>query len=536
MTMMFSGLVDAIDSMRRAAMRRPLVPLVSTVLLAGFIPAQAETFGRTTVGTIPSGGLRTDVKRGSQFTLAQNGTATSLCAFLDGGAAAAAGTEQGIRLAMYRDDHGVPGAKLAETEEIRVYGNFRPRWVCEDIGWTPLTAGAYWLVIHSGLAGSGPARYFYDGPANYFAGADSYLDGTSDPFGPGGTGNGTISIYANYTPGLQHAGRTTVGNTPSAPLRGDFKRGSSITFPQAGRVSALSAYLDAPTSFPTGQQIRLSLYDEVNGAPGNLVAESFDGGIRADTHGRWFTFPTPETIVNAGRYWLMLHTASYEGSGPARYFADGTPGNWLGNADLFGDGSSSPFGTAGAGNGTVSAYASYEPGLTAVKKFGYTKVGVSPQGFIGSPGGLGPSWNEGSRYRLTNPGGVTINGLYAYVDGLGGVSGTAQVRMAIYGHDSRFNFPGEALAVSSVVTIASGRQPGWVKFDIPATRLPQAGYYWMAVHVGPTAGIVRTYADVIGHSWWNGEADFSIAPAGFINRDGEIVPSGLTLSAYATYN
>jgi hypothetical protein len=446
--MTFSGLIGQLDPVRRAVMRRPFVPVAAALLVAASLPAEAETFGRTTVGDTASSGLRVGYQRGSKFTLPQHGTATSICAWLDGGAFTDTRDQQTVRFVMYRDANGAPGQKLAETEEIRVWAGQGAFWRCEYIGWTSLTPGDYWLMIHSAGGGAEvgdlgtPARFYYDGPANYFAGPDHYWDGASDPFGAGGAGNGTISIYANYMPFLQLAGRTTVGSVPSAPLRGDFKRGSSITFAEAGRVSGLSAYLDSADT-PYGQKVRLALYEDVNGTAGNLVTQSFDNTVLPNTPGRWFTFPTPETEVRAARYWLMVHTAnSGQGNGPTRYFADGTAGNWLGNADAFHDGSSSPFGTAGAGNGTLSAFASYLPGISAEKKFGYTKIGDVKRGWTGTmyaPGGLGDANIEASAYRLTRP--VTLDGLHAYLDGLGGGSGSQQVRMVLLDTAVQFSCP-----------------------------------------------------------------------------------------------
>jgi hypothetical protein len=500
------------------------------LLLGGFVSAHAETFGRTTVGATASGALRADFKRGSKFTLTQDGTAKSLCAWLDGGGGNT--SWQSVRFAMYRDVNGTPGAKLAETSDVNVYAGATPQWICLDIGWTPLVAGNYWLVIHSGASSSntGPARYFYDGAANYFANGDAYFDGAADPAGAGTGGSGTVSIYASYTPGLQHAGRLTVGTQPSGELRGDFKRGSSFTISQPGRLDALSAYLDGQTGTgpAASQDVRLALYKDVNGTPGPLVTESVSRTLGRFLLPRWFTFPTSGATVQAGKYWLMIHTSpSYTGYGMLRYYADGT-GNWLGNADLFNDGAANPFGTAGTGNGTISAYASYEPG-TAPSVLGF----AAPGAFVKTEG----SCNQASQFRLV-PSGATLDALYAYLDGRGSGTGTQQARMALY-YDSA-GYPSGVAATSSVVTIASGQQPGWVKFPMPPTALP-AGYYWISLHTGPsdtgtTGLVIRAYQENVGRLFYNCEDAFADGPnAGFVNSDGELLGGDITLSVYATY-
>ncbi len=225
----------------------------------------------------------------------------------------------------------------------------------------------------------------------------------------------------------------------------------------------------------------------------------------------------------------MIHSAEYTGT--VRYYYQGT-GNWFGNADVFYDGSSAPFGAAGAGNGTISAYASFQPG-TAPKTFGYTIVGTT----IENPTGDLPAYNEGTRFRLVTTG-ATLDGLYAYLDGLGTTgTGTQQVRMVVYGDQafpSGTNASG-VLITSNVVNIASGRPPGWVKFDITPTALPP-GNYWIAIHSGPTSGIVRRYRDSVGDSEYNYEDHFDDGPnSSYVNTDGELLGGDGQFSVYATY-
>ncbi len=92
-------------------------------------------------------------------------------------------------------------------------------WYCSSSAAVPLEPGTYWAMIHSG-GDPGIVRYYYDGPANWYGNADVYADGSSDTFGPGGTGDGTISMYVNYVPDsqLHFAGRRTVGARVSSPM------------------------------------------------------------------------------------------------------------------------------------------------------------------------------------------------------------------------------------------------------------------------------------------------------------------------------
>jgi hypothetical protein len=376
------------------------------------------------------------------------------------------------------------------------------------------------------VGSAGPIRYFFDGAANYGANADNFLDSASDPGGAITPGSGTISIYATYIPGsnLTHVGRRTIGATPSAGLRADFKRGSSITFPQAGKVTALTAYLDGKANPNVNfQLIRFALYKDLNGVPARLVAQSQYGAISGGAPGRWYTLGVPDGIVTAGKYWLVLHTGGSDGL--ARYMADGT-GNWYGNADFFNDESSAPFGIGTPGNGTISAFASYLPGTTLQKTLGNVVAG----GFVEVT--FADHFNEASRFRLVTPR-ATLNGLYAYFDGLAGGSGTQQVRMAVYRDNPAIGSASDIVAVSNVLTINSGRQPGWVKFDITPTALPP-GFYWISVHTGPNA-VIRKYFDGGGSSLVNYHDDFADGPGGFVNNDGELFAGGSNLSVYATY-
>jgi len=49
-------------------------------------------------------------------------------------------------------------------------------------------------VIHSGTT-AGVARDFGDGAPDWFGNADAFVDGASNPFGPGTAGGGTLSVY-----------------------------------------------------------------------------------------------------------------------------------------------------------------------------------------------------------------------------------------------------------------------------------------------------------------------------------------------------
>jgi hypothetical protein len=511
------------------------------LMLAIVTPASAQdqlTFGHTTVGPLTSSGLTANTKRGSKFTPSQAGTVTELCAFMDG-FGGSLGLTQVFRLALYSDNAGVPNAKLAETFDMVLRANSSGQWYCGPVGWTPISAVPYWIVVHTGT-GTGVARNYFHEPANWYGGnTDDYADGPSEIFGNGGAGNRTLTVYAKFAPAsqLRSAGRFTVGNAPSSGLSANFKRGSSFTLTEPGRLSAFSIYLDGngagafdEINEPDFQDYRLALYRDSNGVPGTKVAESGTRTGRGFMRARWHTMEPPSDRVplEAGKYWVIVHSGS--NAEVVRYFADGAPGQWYGNADLFSDGTSSTFGAGSVGNGTLSAFISYQPGSYVTKTFGRTSIGTRPSS------GLTANYIRGSRFAIQAPRpDMALTSLNAYLDGNGGAAGSQWIRMAIY---QVFQHDGQPTAVpiamSSDVTIAAGRAPGWVRFPIArlGDHAPDITADWyIMIHSGSPDGVVRFYGD--GAANWFGRSQL------FDDR-GEFAFTGITtgdttLSVYATY-
>jgi hypothetical protein len=157
-----------------------------------------KTFGRSDAATIASGGMSADRKRGSKFTVSELGTLLKLSAYLDGNGGASG--SQVLKLALYRDSGGVPGAKVAESSAVSINSGMSPRWVDFPASGARLDPGAYWIMILSGGTSS-VARNYGDGVNNWYGNTDAYSDGASNPFGAGATGTGTLSLSASYTVG-----------------------------------------------------------------------------------------------------------------------------------------------------------------------------------------------------------------------------------------------------------------------------------------------------------------------------------------------
>ena len=527
-------IADRISMLDRIRILR--VALTAVLVLAPVVHVRAETFGhanpmQTPTSAIPSAGVSADFKRGSRFTLSEAGSLDGLCAYLDGNGGVSG--RQDVDLALYRDANGVPGAKIVESNGgITIVSGSSGSWSCFSVAPLPVPAGSYWIVLGSSSPG-GVARYYYDGPANWYGNADTYSDGPADPFGNGTAGAGTMVVFAFYIPAtqLKAAGRTTVGTTPSKGMTADFKRASSFTLTEPGRLESMSAYLDTlGGASGIGQAWRLALYRDANGVPGSKVVESFgSSGTAAGRRANWLTDGSYSPLLSPGKYWIAIHTGAT--GGLLRNFADGT-GNWYGNADPYSDGASSPYGAASAGNGTLSAFISYQPGNFSSLSLGRTDIATQPSK------GLTANAIRGSRFSIGGANEAVLMGLYAYLDGKGGATGSQQLRMALYDISKKDELPYNLLAQSDVVSIAADRPPGWVYFPVPAVRLESFfRQYWITIQSGDTGGVVRDYGD--------GPANFVSSPDVFSNGASPLFGEEnnfhnalgtVTLSVYATYS
>ncbi|MEJ0038117.1 MAG: hypothetical protein WDO68_18900 [Gammaproteobacteria bacterium] len=501
---------------------RVLPAFFAIALFAIAAPASADSgiVGRTTVGTIPSAGLSADFKRGSKFTLSERGTLQSFCAYLDG-QGGVTGT-QTVRFAAYKDANGTPGQKIVESRPLTIASNYPPNWWCANSDRVPVTAGDYWLVIQTG-AQSGVIRDYADGTGNWYGNADAFTDGASAQFGSGNVGNGTLTIETDFTAATEvdYVGRLDVAKTPSGGLSANYKRGSQITIRQAGRLEQMSMYVDTAGGASGTQDLRLVLYNDVNGKPNAKLAESDTLTLSSGSGATWVGFLVTPVLLDAGRYWLMLHTGNT--GGVLRDFGDGAP-NFYTNADTFSDGASQTFGTGNTGTVTLSGYVSYHPGSYHTKTFGRTTVATVPSG------GMTVNFKRAS-YAFVQDQDAALTGLYAYLDGRGGASGSQQLRMALY-RETKDHGAQEKLVESDVVTIPAGTAPGWVHFPVQTIRLDETYGYWIALQSGANGGVARNYGD--GDPNWIGNTD------GFADganpRFGAASAGTVTISMYGTYN
>jgi hypothetical protein len=164
---------------------------------------------------------------------------------------------------------------------------------------------------------------------------------------------------------------------PSSGLTANFKRGSRINLPERGAPYYLSAYLDGLGGGTSPQTVRLALYRDADGVPGERVVTTEEMTMAPGSQPQWRTALRidAQPDLDPGDYWLIIHSGGT--AGVIRDYGDGAS-SWYGNADQYSDGPSSPFGADSAGTGTITAVAIYLPAEVASIKIGRTSVATKP--------------------------------------------------------------------------------------------------------------------------------------------------------------
>jgi Calcineurin-like phosphoesterase len=172
---------------------------VAAVLLIGAsAQAGASTFGKTTVGATTVY-ASPDYKFVSSFTLPVDADVSKLTVNVKGSGTSGAQPMRGV---IYADSAGVPASLKATSTEVTVAFNAAKGWVDLPFGSSVrLTAGTYWLGIHSG-PGTGDALIYYSYDtvtSGLDQRNDPYSDGASSPFGTPTVKDRQMSVYATYT-------------------------------------------------------------------------------------------------------------------------------------------------------------------------------------------------------------------------------------------------------------------------------------------------------------------------------------------------
>ena len=172
---------------------RPAAPAKTFTRLTDRLRA----FGQIQEFTVESDGMGANRKRASKFTMSESGQLLSMWAYLDGDGGVVTGN-QDVRMVLYRDNGGVPGAKVAESTTKAFPPGAPKGWRSFTVPEVPLTAGNYWIALFTGTQG-GVVRNYGGGPANWIINNDTFVGGAADPFGGDTTsGSVTLSVYATY--------------------------------------------------------------------------------------------------------------------------------------------------------------------------------------------------------------------------------------------------------------------------------------------------------------------------------------------------
>lgn len=134
--------------------------------------------------------------------------------------------------------------------------------------------------------------------------------------------------------------------------------------------------------------------------------------------------------------------------------------------------------------------------LDRPKTFGRTTIAAIPSA------GMTADRKRASKFTLANDTG-RLTELDAYLDGLGGASGSQQVQLVLYRDNN--GVPGTKVATSAPRSLADGTAGTWRAFTVANLPLLTPGNYWIAIHTGGTAQVLRNFGD--GAPNWYGNDD-----------------------------
>lgn len=369
--------------------------------------------------------MSNDYKRSSSFTLAQASVATGLVAYLDGLGGAAG--EQQVRFAIYADQAGAPGALVAQTSVGTVVAGAAAAWVSLPLPEpASLQAGDYHLAVLGGGT-SGVARYSRAPLANgLHYGRDTFSDGAADPYGVSAADDWEVAVYAKLSPVVVAPASTEPPAIAGTPRVGETLTGSNGSW--SGAPTAYSLQWRRCDAAGTSCA-------DVSGATGSSYA------LAAADQGA--TIQLAVTAANAG-----------------------------------GSATATSLPTAPVAAAAVPVPPPPPPTSSAA-------LGRDVPGTALLP--MSSDYKRSSRFTLGQAG--VVSGLVAYLDGLGGASGTQQVRFAVYADQG--GSPGALLAQTSAGSVAAGSPAAWLRLPLSDPLALAAGDYHLAVHGGASRSVAR---------------------------------------------
>jgi fibro-slime domain-containing protein len=210
-----------------------------------------ENFGNDAAYS-KSGTDAEDAQVATLVTLPEDGTVTSICAYLyrDSGGSAA------FRYAIYENSGGEPGDLIVESS--RSYQSSGWTWESVDIPDTPLAAGNYWLSV--ALEDDGDLRYRYDSNSGQMRRLDfEGVDGSAPTWGAssGSWNSRKVSVYATYTADeATYAPHLTARSGDNSPYVLVLKDGDSVpSIPAFQDQTNLAYFVEPYVNTATGKVV-----------------------------------------------------------------------------------------------------------------------------------------------------------------------------------------------------------------------------------------------------------------------------------------
>lgn len=149
--------------------------------------------GRSSSDGVSSAGQVSDRLRARSFDLSSTATLCDGAIYLDGNGGAA-GVQQ-VRLAVYKDNGGVPGALVAVGSEFSVQAGSAAAWYVSSFPSTSLPAGRYWLAEFTGGTSGVTRNHGSAIVANYQSASASYAAGAPAVFPPSTAGSIDMDMF-----------------------------------------------------------------------------------------------------------------------------------------------------------------------------------------------------------------------------------------------------------------------------------------------------------------------------------------------------
>ena len=220
-----------------------------------------------------------------------------------------------IKLALYSDSAGQPGALLATTATLT---NLSPGVANFTISVPPaVVAGtAYWIAV----AASGNNTY---GAGTLSASVDQSSTFTGAfPSTASGLSNTSNNIWASITDGSSVVSQTGQSTTATSAWFGNFIYYTQVTAEAAGTLASIQMYL----STASNGSYKFGLYSDASGSPGSLLATS-STSVNPSTGLLSLSVTGGPSLVAGTQYWIAMINnsggAAFKQNLPFAYYASG---------------------------------------------------------------------------------------------------------------------------------------------------------------------------------------------------------------------